>query len=46
MWLHGVVRRRYVAARVRHEEESGRVALTDGFDFQTEKHLNLFITSK
>ena len=26
MWLHGVVRRRYVAAMVRREEESGRVA--------------------
>ena len=25
MWLHGVVRRRYVAAMVRCEEESGRV---------------------
>ena len=25
MWLHGVVRRRYVAAMVSHEEESGRV---------------------
>ena len=25
MWLHGVVRRRYVAGRVRREEESGRV---------------------
>ena len=25
MWLHGVVRRRYVAAMVRREEESGRV---------------------
>ena len=27
MWLHGVVRRRYVAAMVRREEESGRVLL-------------------
>ena len=25
MWLHGVVRHRYVAAMVRREEESGRV---------------------
>ena len=25
MWLQGVVRRRYVAAMVRREEESGRV---------------------
>ena len=27
MWLHGVVRRRYVAAMVRREEESGRVVV-------------------
>ena len=27
MWLHGVVRRRYVAAMVRREEESGRVCM-------------------
>ena len=27
MWLHGVVRRRYVAAMVRREEESGRVEM-------------------
>ena len=28
MWLHGVVRHRYVAAMVRREEESGRVVIT------------------
>ena len=27
MWLHGVVRRRYVAAMVCREEESGRVMM-------------------
>ena len=31
MWLHGVVRRRYVAAMVRREEESGRVYIESTF---------------
>ena len=29
MWLHGVVRLRYVAAMVRREEESGRVCMDE-----------------
>ena len=36
MWLHGVVRRRYVAAMVRCEEESGRVHHLSTASFQSQ----------
>ena len=43
VWLHGAVRRRYVAAMVRREEESGRVNLADIIVNKIIKHLSDFL---
>ena len=49
MWLHGAVRRRYVAVMVRREEESGRVFFTtscfaDNYRITKDLHTTGFVS--